>query len=136
MQALSQLAAQSHELRKWNAGRRQRDSSSGNLVPLQLPKQMVCVPGSESPVSIGDDTRHDEPTEAVLQLAIVPKYQLDRKSAGKSAPLVASHLPKLVVYARPASCIETEIGAVRPRSNALSLPRSVVTKGHEQRRRG
>jgi hypothetical protein len=46
------------------------------------------------------------------------------------------HLPKLVVYARPTSCIETEIGAVRPRSNALPIPRSIVTRGHEQRRRG
>jgi hypothetical protein len=45
-------------------------------------------------------------------------------------------LPKLAVYARPTSCIETEIGAVRPRSNALPIPRSVVTRGHEQRRRG
>ena len=34
------------------------------------------------------------------------------------------------------SCIETEIGAVRPRSNALPIPRSVVTRGHEQRRQG
>ena len=52
-----------------------------------------------------------------------------------SAPLVNFRLPKLLAYVRPTSCMETEIGAVRPRSNALPIPRSIVARGHELRRR-